>query len=242
MNERIIQVHPKIFSVQPTFNRGIVVAMNMNNLASSPKLQDLLSQAIQDAVNNPIDLAQDPLITRWDEAHRQFESNPNKFPPAQKALLKRIQKPDASLPFINNVVAIMNYNSISSKIPVGGDDLAEIGSVLELRHANGSENFIPLGSIELEQPAPGEIIYVCADSGNVMCRRWNWRNGNLTAITQQTQSIVMNIDGLGEGCEATVLQVRDRIALMLGEFCNATTITTLLNIDNPSFTFSTQSH
>jgi DNA/RNA-binding domain of Phe-tRNA-synthetase-like protein len=242
MNEQIIQVHSEIFSVQPTFHRGIVVAMNMNNQESSPKLQDLLSQAIKHAATHPIDLAQDPLITRWDEAHRQFESNPNKFPPAHKALLKRVQKPDASLPFINNVVAIMNYNSISSKISVGGDDLAQIGSVLELRHANGSENFIPLGSIESEQPVPGEVIYVCADSDNVMCRRWNWRNGNLTAITQQTQSIVMNIDGLGEDCEATVIQVRDRIAQMLGEFCNATTITTLLNIDNPSFTFSTQSH
>jgi DNA/RNA-binding domain of Phe-tRNA-synthetase-like protein len=242
MNERIIQVHPKIFSAQPTFSRGIVVATNMNNLDSSPQLQELLSQVIKNAAIHPIDLAQDPLITRWDEAHRQFESNPNKFPPAHKNILKRVQKQDSSLPFINNAVAIMNYNSISSKIPVGGDDLAHTGSVLELRHARGSENFIPLGSSDSEQPTPGEVIYVCADSGNVMCRRWNWRNGNLTAITQQTQSIVMNIDGLGEDCEATVIQVRDRIAQMLGEFCNATTITTLLSIDNPSFTFSTQSH
>jgi DNA/RNA-binding domain of Phe-tRNA-synthetase-like protein len=242
MIEQTTKVHPAIFQAQPTFHRGIVVATNMNNQEVSPELQDLLSQAIKDAANKPIDLAQDPLITRWDEAHRQFESNPNKFPPAHKNLLKRVQKQDASLPFINNAVALMNYNSITSKIPVGGDDLAHIGSILELRPAHGNENFIPLGASDSEQPTPGELIYVCADSENVMCRRWNWRNGNLTAITQQTQSIVMNIDGLGEDCEATVIQVRDRIALMLSEFCNATTTTTLLNIDRPSFTFSTQSN
>jgi DNA/RNA-binding domain of Phe-tRNA-synthetase-like protein len=242
MSEQTTTVHPAIFQAQPTFHRGVVVVMYMNNREVSPELQELLFQAIKDAATNPIDLAQDPLITRWDEAHRQFESNPNKFPPAHKNLLKRVQKQDTSLPFINNAVAIMNYSSITGKIPVGGDDLAHTGSVLELRHADGCENFIPLGASESEQPTPGEVIYVCTDSGNVMCRRWNWRNGNLTAITQQTQSIVMNIDGLGEDCEATVIQVRDRIALMLGEFCNATTITTLLNIDNPSFTFSTQSN
>jgi DNA/RNA-binding domain of Phe-tRNA-synthetase-like protein len=242
MNEQTTKVHPAIFQKQPTFKRGVVVAMNMNNQEISPELQELLSQAIKDAAIHPIDLAQDFLITQWDEAHRQFESNPNKFPPAHKNLLKRVQKQDASLPFINNAVAIMNYNSITSKIPVGGDDLAHTRSILELRPAHGNENFIPLGVSDSENPVPGEIIYVCSDSGNVMCRRWNWRNGNLTAITHQTQSIVMNIDGLGEDCEATVLQVRDRIALMLGKFCNATTITTLLNIDNQSFTFSTQSN
>jgi DNA/RNA-binding domain of Phe-tRNA-synthetase-like protein len=242
MNEQIIKVHPAIFQAQPTFHRGIVVATNMNNQKVSPELQDLLSQVIKDAANNQIDLAQNPLITRWDNAHYQFESNPNKFPPAHKNLLKRVQKQNASLPFINNAVAIMNYNSITSKIPVGGDDLAHTGLVLELRHAHGKENFIPLGASDSENPTPGEVIYVCADSGNVMCRRWNWRNGNLTAITQGTEAIVMNIDGLGEDCEETVLQVRDRIAQMLGEFCNATTITTLLNINNPSFTFSTQSN
>jgi DNA/RNA-binding domain of Phe-tRNA-synthetase-like protein len=242
MNSRNINVHPGIFQAQPTFHRGIIVAMNMNNREISPKLQELLSQAIKDAAIHPIDLDTDPHITLWNEAHRQFKSNPNKFPPAHKALLKRVQKPDASLPSINNVVAIMNHNSIASKIPVGGDNLAHTGAILELRHASGNENFMPLGTSDSENPDPGEVIYVCAESGNVMCRRWNWRNGNLTAITAETQAIVMNVDGLGADCEPRVIQVRDRIAQMLGEFCNATTITTLLNIDNPSFEFSTQSN
>ena len=238
MNHKI-KIHPAIFQAQPTFQRGIIAVKHMNNRDLSSELQALLTQALREAATEPIDLDTDPRVTHWNEAHRQFGSNPNKFPSAHKALLKRVQKPNASLPFINNAVAIMNYNSIANKIPVGGDDLAHTGSVLELRHANGDEKFIPLGSSDVENPAPGEVIYVCAESTNVMCRRWNWRNGNLTAITTETQAIVMNVDGLGEDCPATVIQVRDRIAQMLTEFCDAITITTLLNIDSPAFEFST---
>jgi DNA/RNA-binding domain of Phe-tRNA-synthetase-like protein len=153
-------------------------------------------------------------------------------------LLKRVQKPDTTLPFINNVVAIMNINSIDGKIPVGGDDLALISSRLELRYADGSESFTPLGAnAALEHPDPGEVIYVCADKGEVMCRRWNWRNSRLTAITEQTQTIAINIDGLSTDCQSTVISVRDRIAQMLSQYCGASISTALLDLNNPTFEF-----
>ena len=91
----------------------------------------------------------------------------------------------------------MNYNSIKAVMPVGGDDLLQAGGSLELSYADGSEIFTPVGNPEsTEHPDPGEIIYV-VESGEVMCRRWNWQNGLKTRITVDTQSIVMNIDVLG---------------------------------------------
>jgi DNA/RNA-binding domain of Phe-tRNA-synthetase-like protein len=224
---------------QPTYQRAIVVATNIRNSEDSAELQNLLSAAINSAADNPINLQQDSRITYWSNAHRQFNSNPNKYPPAHCALLKRVQKAGAFLPFINNTVAIMNYHSITYKIPVGGDDLDYTGQNLELRHADGTENFIPLGCPEeLEHPDPGEIIYVSNDSNQVMCRRWNWRNGHQTAINHQTTSIVMNVDGLGDNCQETVIEVRDRIAEMLKTFCHADIQTGLINISHPSFEFS----
>ena len=73
----------------------------------------------------------------------------------------------------------MNYNSIKHITPVGGDDLMHAGQCLELRYATGRENFTPLGRPDIsENPYPGEIIYVVAELNEVMCRRWNWRNGH----------------------------------------------------------------
>jgi len=233
-----IQIRENIFEQYSSFRRGIVVAKKVRNHGHSQELAARFSQAMAQASKQPIDLKTDPRIIAWNQAHQQFGSNPNRFPPAHFALLKRVQKPGAQIPFINKVVAIMNYNSIIDVMPVGGDDVIQAGEVLELRYANGSETFTPLGNPEgAKHPDPGEIIYVASESGEVMCRRWNWRNGHKTRITEDTHSIVMNIDGLGEDSEARTIITRDKVAGMLEEFCQAYIITTMLSPSQPSYQF-----
>ena len=130
----------------------------------------------------------------------------------------------------------MNDNSIRGVLPVGGDDVLQAGEVLELRLADGSERFTPLDNPErTESPEPGEMIYVVSETGEVMCRRWNWRNGYQTRITEGTRVMVMNIDGLGKGGESRAVEVRDRVAHMLERFCGAKVRTALLHPSQPSF-------
>jgi lysyl-tRNA synthetase class 2 len=228
-----IRIQEDIFREYPTFRRGIVVARNAHNKGRSETLESKLEKAIADAAQNPIDIKSNPRTAVWNDAHRQFKSNPNKFPPAHCALLRRVQKPGTHIPLINKIVAIMNYNSIKDVTPVGGDDLLHAGQNLKLRYAIGNERFTPLGRPDiLEHPYPGEIIYVVAESNEVMCRRWNWRNGHKTRITEETQAIIMNIDVLGEQSEARAVETRDRVAAMLTEFCQAEIETTLLTPTN----------
>jgi DNA/RNA-binding domain of Phe-tRNA-synthetase-like protein len=228
-----IRIQEDIFREYPTFRRGIVVARNVDNQGPCEALAEKLEEAIAEAGRQPIDIKTNPRTAVWNEAHRQFNSNPNKFPPAHCALLKRVQKPGTHLPFINKIVAIMNYNSIKAITPVGGDDLMQAGQCLELRYATGSEDFTPLGCPEVvEHPTAGEIVYVVVESDEVMCRRWNWRNGHKTRIAEETQAIVMNIDVLGEHSEARAVETRDRVAGMLVEFCRAEIEITLLTPSN----------
>jgi DNA/RNA-binding domain of Phe-tRNA-synthetase-like protein len=233
-----IRINKKIFEQYPTFRRGIVVARNIDNQEPSRELEDILNNAVSTAALQPVDLKTDPRTLAWNDAHRQFGSNPNKFPPAHCALLKRVQKPGVQLPLINKVVAIMNINSIRDIIPVGGDDVMRAAGSLELCYADGSESFTPLGNPDTkEQPIPGEVIYVVSESKEVMCRRWNWRNGHKTRITEDTQVIVMNIDGLGDGSEARSIATRDRVAQMLEAYCQAVVTRTLLSPDQPTYRF-----
>jgi len=231
-----IRIDEKIFEQHPTFRRGIVVARNIDNQGRSRELENILNDAVAQAARQPIDLKADPRIMAWDAAHRLFGSNPNKFPPAHCALLKRVQKPGAQLPLINKVVAIMNINSIRDVIPVGGDDVIRAAGSLELRYADGSESFTPLGNPDhTEQPVAGEVIYVVSESKEVMCRRWNWRNGHKTRIAEDTQVIVMNIDGLGADSETRSIATRDRVAQMLETYCQAEVTRTLLSPAQPSY-------
>lgn len=233
-----VKVAERIFQEFPLFRRGIVVASGIQNQGSSEELETLLNEAVESAGRQPIDVKADPRVVVWAEAHRRFGSNPNKFPPAHFSLIKRVQKPGIRLPFISKVVAIMNTNSIADVIPVGGDDLGQAGPCLELRYATGQETFVPLDAPQTsEHPVQGEIIYVVADSERVMCRRWNWRNGYETRITEETRAMVMNIDGLGEESEARAAKTRDRVAAMLETYCGARTLTAMLSPAQTFFRF-----
>jgi len=233
-----VRIEESIFKDFPSFRRGLVFAAGLENQGRSPELEDKLNEALAHAAQNPVDLKTDPRILAWSDAHRLFGSNPNKFPPAHASLLKRVQKGNVQLPFINKVVSVMNYNSIIDCIPVGGDDVDRAGKRLFLRRAEGREVFVPLGSPEVrEKPDPGEVIYVREDSGEVMCRRWNWRNGHGTRITEETRIILMNIDGLGEESEERAVRTRDRVAQMLEKYCRAETTVALLSPSRPVWSF-----
>ena len=233
-----IRIHPNIFADFSSFRRGIVIAKNLDNQGHAAELEDRLALAIDQAAQQPIDLKTNPLAKNWNEVHRQLGSNPNKFPPAHCALLKRVQKPGARMPFINKVVAIMNINSIEGKTPVGGDDVIRAAGNLELRYADGSEIFTPLGNPDKSEcPVSGEVIYVVPESKVVMCRRWNWRNGHHTRIDEDTRIIVMNIDSLGADSESRAIATRDQVARMLEKYCQAEVITTLLSPEQPTYAF-----
>jgi lysyl-tRNA synthetase class 2 len=231
-------IHEKVFEGFPDFRRGIVVARDLKNRDPSPELEVLLEEALVQAADRPLDLKKDPRTAVWNEAYRTLGCNPNKFPPAHLALLKRVQRPGARIPFINKAVAVMNDNSIRGGLPVGGDDAERAGETLELRPALGDESFTPLSDPgKIESPDPGEIIYVVAETGEVMCRRWNWRNGFKTRINEETRILVMNIDGLGEDSEARAVAIRDRVARMLEQYCGAEVEAALLSPSQPSFRF-----
>ncbi len=232
------RVDQKVFDKFPSFRRGIVVAREMNNQGVSKQLESLLYEALADASSSPVDLTTDPRTAVWNDTYRELRCNPKKFPPAHLSLLKRVQKPGVSIPFINKAVAIMNDNSIRGVLPVGGDDVNRAGKILELRFADGSERFTPLNDPEKTDHAdPEEIVYVVAETKEIMCRRWNWRNGFQTRITEDTRAMVMNIDGLGENSENLAILVRDRVAGMLEQYCNAVVEIALLSPSEPVFEF-----
>lgn len=225
-----IVISDEIFEKYPTFRRGIVIARKMNNKTEDGELYNMLKDALDFRFENPVDLENDKRISEWKETHRAFGSNPNKFPPAHIALIKRIQKKKTEIPFINSVVAVMNTVSIKNILPVGGDDIIAPGSTFKLKVSDGTEDFIPLGAPDKSEiPDKGEVVYLIEESKDVMCRRWNWRNGDKTKISENTENIIMNIDAIGEGAEERALEARDMVASLLEKYCGAETEKTLLS-------------
>ena len=207
-----------IFELFPDFTRGLVVVTDLSNQKSYKRVRKLLRAAIEARAG--VELDGDERLLAWDEAHRKFGSDPARFPPSVRSLVHRIRE-EPNVPFINTVVALFNTISLKYLLPCGGDDIDRVSGNLVLGRATGDESFTPLGGEGNQAPEPGEVIYYDDASGSVLCRRWNWRNGDRTKIEVESKRLVINIDGLPPITSEEVRAARDELADALREHCQA---------------------
>jgi DNA/RNA-binding domain of Phe-tRNA-synthetase-like protein len=218
MAMRQIIIDQAVFDRFPDFKRGLIIVSDVENAASDEVISATLDGEIRKKMG--INLLDNDFVKAWDNAYLKLGSNPNKFPPSIKSLLKRVAK-SGGFPFISSIVALFNYVSIKYLIPCGGDDVGKIEGNLRLGPANGNEVFVPLGSESKETPDVGEVIYYDDKTLNVMCRRWNWRNGDFTKILETTRRLVINIDGIAPVPHSVIESARDELAALLVERCSA---------------------
>ena len=211
-------VSQEVLTKFPNYIRGVVVARGVNNAGESEKLLQLLRKVEQDATQDESlqDIKNHPRIASWRQAYSDFGANPNKFYSSIESLARRARRGD-QLPYINTLVALFNYFSLRHMVPSGGDDLDRVDDRLCLTLAKGNEPFTPLNSDVIEYPAPGEVIYI--DDSKVMCRRWNWRQGDQTKITPATTNIAINVDCLPPVSRDEAKAITAELADLVKEFC-----------------------
>ncbi|MHC5259014.1 B3/B4 domain-containing protein [Streptomyces sp. UC4497] len=148
---------------------------------------DDLERELADGSWQPADES-DPRIEAWHTAYRSFGTNPRRIRPSVDALGRRMAKKGA-LPRINPAVDSYNAVSVRHGLPAGAFDLDHVtGDVVEIRYADGTEEFTPLGEPDnVEHPKPGEIIY--ADSTGVLTRHWNHRDAHRTCVTEDSTRV-----------------------------------------------------
>jgi DNA/RNA-binding domain of Phe-tRNA-synthetase-like protein len=95
-------------------------------------------------------------------------------------------------------------------VPVGGEDLDHVAGPVRLVFAGGGEPFD--GG---DPPKPGEVVW--ADATGVTCRRWNWRQGVRTRLTESTTSAYFLFDALPELDDASLSGAMDELAAGLRE-------------------------
>ena len=208
-----------VFRMYPSFYRGVIICKDINIGDSNDIILGMLRQSEQgirsDATLN--ELAKYPFIENWRTAHKAFGSNPKKYRPSIESLIRRVRGGN-DIPYINTLVALFNYISLKYRIPCGGDDLDQIIGDPCLKISDGGENFTPFNSPGvIEKSSEGEVIY--ADDVKVMCRKWNWRQGDQTKITLETKNVIINVDGLAPITRATINDATMELANLLRQYC-----------------------
>ncbi len=185
-----------VFERFPDYRRGLVVGRGVTNALADPDLEERLRAAERGVVEllGGEDWRAHPRLAAWLAAFGQVGIPAGSKPPSVAALVKRVSK-GASLPFINQLVALMNITSLENLLPCGGDDLHSVGPEIVLRAAAGTESYQPLGKPEgVEHPDPGELTLVDTLNGVVLCRCWCWRNSDVTKLTGDTTAVALNVD------------------------------------------------
>jgi len=211
-------VSPEVIAKFPDYVRGVVIARGVDNNGEKKQLVELLRKVVQEATQDESlqDIKNHPRIAPWRRAYTSFGTNPNKFYCSIESLGRRARKGD-QLPYINTLVALFNYFSIKHMVPSGGDDLNSAEGDLRLTLAKGDEPFTPLGSEVVEHPPAGEVIYF--DNSKVMCRRWNWRQGDQTKLSPATSNVAINVDCLPPVSKDEAKALTGELAELVREFC-----------------------
>lgn len=175
----------------PDVEIGIVIAKNIDNDPenlgeASGEINDLLQQSFEDCktfMTNEV-FIENKVVAVWRDAFRKFKTKKGARCSIE-ALLKRVQKgnPPGN---INPLVDIYNAASMTYALPCGGENLDSFSGDLILTLAEGGEDFTALGDEEPDPALPGEVIY--RDDEGVVCRCWNWRDGQRTMITEDTKN------------------------------------------------------
>ena len=226
----LYNVSPDLFKRYPGYVRGVVVVTDAINIEGPIDEVARMLKKTQEALRERTDLDDHSNIAAWRAAYSAFGARPSKYPSSIEAMVKRVRK-GGELPYINTLAALGNIASLKNIVPVGGHDVGVCAEPLWLCLAEGSETFTPFGTTEVEHPEPGEVVYLCGRM--VLCRRWTWRQAELTKLTRATTHAAINVDGLPPVTRAQVEMICEELATWTRMFCGAKAECKYLAEDSP---------
>ncbi len=188
-------VDQSVFELRPDYRALLLVVQGLEPQATSALADDLIARAATQAktllAQSPVD--QLPQISAWREAYRSFGAKPQRTRNSLEALTRRAAD---GLPRINALTDIYNGISVLHQIPLGGEDFDLYDGPARLTRAVGDEasDTTSGGEIVIENPSEGEVIW--RDNTGVTCRRWNWRQGKRTALSENTTTAFFILDAL----------------------------------------------
>ncbi|MER6012203.1 B3/B4 domain-containing protein [Streptomyces bluensis] len=221
-----LTVSDDVRALAPGFTHVMIEAQGLVNGPTTEESAALLDDAARRLAVRLDGRAphEDPHMAAWREVYSAFGSKPSRTRNSAEALARRALS-GAGLPRINLLVDLYNAISVAHLIPVGGEDLDRIQGGMSLVRATGQEDFVTAAGGEevVEHPDAGEVVW--RDETGVTCRRWNWRQGPRTRLTEETTSALFLLESLAPMPVADVEAAGAELAELLEKFSAGARIT-----------------
>ncbi|MFJ8005406.1 B3/B4 domain-containing protein [Streptomyces fagopyri] len=221
-----LAVSDEVRALAPGFTHVAVEAYGLVNGPSTEGTSALLDDAARRLAGRLDGRAphEDPHMAAWRDVYTAFGSKPSRTRNSAEALARRALT-DAGLPRINVLVDLYNAMSVAHLIPVGGEDIERVSGGMRLVRATGDEEFVTVtgGAETVEHPDAGEVVW--RDGVGVTCRRWNWRQGPRTRLTEQSTSAIFLLEGLAPMPVAETGAAAAELAELLEKFSPGARVT-----------------
>ena len=195
------KVQDSFFEKVPNVVFGVVVVKNFDNTKNYDFINERFTKNLESSKEKfkDVKIKEEAWILPYRDAFTKLGINPNKFMCSIEALMTRISK-GKDIPSINPIVDLGNALSLKYELPLGVHDIDNfIDGNIEIREATKNDVFIPFGSTEIEHPEEGEIIY--ASKTDDKTRRWTWRQGENSKVTEKSTNLFIPIDGFTENID-----------------------------------------
>lgn len=203
---------------------GVVVVKGMKPAAQIPQedvdaIAALLDRANIDAERHLTSdtISENVPVKAWREAYRLFKTKKGARCSIEN-LLKRVLK-GKPVGHITPAVDIYNTVSLTYALPVGGEDLHAIEGDLRLKVTDGGDAFLPLGEEADDPTLPGELAYI--DDAGAVCRCWNWRDGQRTALTDDSANAILVVECVDPARRADLEAALDEFAALMERYLGA---------------------
>lgn len=231
-------VEDSFWTLFPDAQIGVVVAQDMKSADEvSEEDRKSIARALTEA-NQIADqhltsntISENEVVSVWRDAYQKFKTKKGARCSVEN-LLKRVLKGNP-VGTITPAVDIYNMVSLKYALPVGGEDIDAMEGDIRLCVTEGGDAFRGLGEEEDAPTLEGEVCY--KDDAGAICRCWNWRDGQRTALTDDSSKAFLIIESVdparSENLQAAIDELAEAVNGYLGAKIFAKEIITR---ENPS--------
>ena len=192
------------------------------NDAEAAEIKELLNQANTGAKKYLVSetISENPVVAVWRQAYQKFPTKKGARCSIE-ALLKRVLHGNP-VGTIAPTVDITNSISLKYAFPIGAENMAAFEGDIHLGIMKGGEDFLPIGSDKQEPPLAGELAYY--DEKGVICRCWNYRDGQRTEVTDSTTAEFIAMECVEPHRIGELQTAVDELAALLTKYVGAEVI------------------
>jgi DNA/RNA-binding domain of Phe-tRNA-synthetase-like protein len=189
-----VSVDAEIAARFPDFRVLVILVRDLANGPSDDRSRRLLRSAehAARAAFGDRPASSHPHVQAWREAYGTLGSKPSRYFSSVEGLLRRVLRGD-EVPGVNRAVDAYNAVSVEHVLPAGGEDWDRVAPPLRLGLARGGEAFSGIDG-QSEPVDAGEAVW--RDADGITCRRWNWRQGTRTRLTENSTAACFVLERL----------------------------------------------